>query len=67
MPLYYSFYLKVIFIEYMSAPLLPGFNFCVHYFSATFLFEKTFFFRCFAGSPLRMEEYDSVVEYRSVG
>ncbi|XP_004143083.1 E3 ubiquitin-protein ligase Topors [Cucumis sativus] len=36
-----------------------------------FLFEKTDLFwhelRCFAGSPLRMEEYDSVVEYRTVG
>ncbi|XP_022138780.1 E3 ubiquitin-protein ligase Topors [Momordica charantia] len=35
-----------------------------------FLYEKTDLFwhelRCFAGSSLRMEEYDSVVEYRTV-
>ncbi|CAK9329007.1 unnamed protein product [Citrullus colocynthis] len=36
-----------------------------------FLFEKTDLFwhelRCFGGSSLRMEEYDSVVEYRTMG
>lgn len=62
--LVFFIFLKAVVFMY---PCYQAAIFVFIIFLLPFLFEKTFFFRCFAGSPLRMEEYDSVVEYRTVG
>lgn len=64
----FSFILnKIRFYQIYIYICIPGCNFCVHYFSAPIFIWKTFLLRCFGGSSLRMEEYDSVVEYRTMG